>query len=283
MFSLQLLSKYNMPSCNNDHTDYKNNGLITKIWGEPGWTFCHSVTFGYPVEPSEKKKKDYKDFFVSLGNVLPCRWCRESYQEFITTKGKTELNDNVLRNRDTLTEWFYDIHNAVNDKLEVEYAVTYSDTVDRFESFRAKCGKPTKTARGCVTPLDYKAFSFKNLYYRDAPVVSYDAIKPFIMLARYRGLDNIYFVYLNTIDYFDGDISRLKKWDAWIERNKFCQKHIKYMREYGIPSIEEHGKWKGTPTMDELILLMFMCSNLNRTELREATNNLDAIRNRMIY
>ncbi len=42
-----------MYSCNIDHDDYKHNGLITKIWGGPGWIFNHSVTFGYPINPTD--------------------------------------------------------------------------------------------------------------------------------------------------------------------------------------------------------------------------------------
>ena len=27
-----------------------NNGMMTKIWGPPGWLFLHCVTMGYPDE-----------------------------------------------------------------------------------------------------------------------------------------------------------------------------------------------------------------------------------------
>ena len=26
----------------------KDNGIMTKIWGQPGWLFLHSITIGYP-------------------------------------------------------------------------------------------------------------------------------------------------------------------------------------------------------------------------------------------
>ena len=50
-----------MSGCEIDHSDYKNNGLITKIWGEAGWTFNHAATFGYPLEPTEEQKIKYKN------------------------------------------------------------------------------------------------------------------------------------------------------------------------------------------------------------------------------
>lgn len=266
-----------MTSCNIDHSDYKNNGLITKIWGGPGWTFNHAVTFGYPLEPSEQQKKEYREYFVSLGNVLPCRYCRESYKRFISV-GETALTDQVLINRESLTKWFFKVHEAVNAKLEMDYAFTYEDLVDRYESFRAKCGKPNKTTKGCVAPLDYKAFSFKKLYYTDAPVVAFEKIKPFIWLAQVRNINPKYFCFLNLAFALNGDISELKKQKCWPYRNDFCQKQIRYMRENSISSIEEKGLWKGTPTIDELILILFLSSNLNRTELAEATLVLNKIK-----
>ena len=266
-----------MQECPIDHhqSDYKNNGLITKIWGEPGWTFNHAATFGYPLEPTDEQKIKYKNYFISLGDVLPCRYCRESYQIMITT-GDTALTDEVLENRETLTKWFWRVHNAVNDKLEVDYGFTYEDLIEKYESFRAKCGKPTQTAKGCVAPLDYKAFSFKKLYYKDAPIVPLQTVKPFIKLAEIRGLDPKYFTFLDLAFALNGDFTLLKKQKSWPLRNKFCQKRIISMRENAIPSIEEDGIWKGTPTMDELKLLMFLSSNLNRTELADVTKTLES-------
>lgn len=252
--------------CHIDHANYKNNGLITKLWGEPTWESLHSFTYGYPLEPSEEQKYWYKIHFTSLGYVLPCRYCRESYQKFITT-GETALTDEVLQNRDTLTAWLKRVHNAVNNKLEISYAIDKEDLDAKYESFRSKCGKPVKTEKGCVTPLDDKAIAFKKLYYRDAPIVPLETVYPFIQLAKIRGLDEKYYSFLPLAEYFKGDFTKLKKQESWIDRNNFCSGLIKEMRINAVPSIEESGPWVDTPTINELKLLMFLSSNLNRSEL----------------
>ena len=252
-----------MSDCSIDHSDYKNNGLITKIWGGPGWIFNHSITFGYPINPTDIDKIKYKNYFMALGDVLPCRYCRESYLKFITT-GETALTNEVLENREKLTMWFYRVHNAVNAKLEVDYGVTYENLVDKYESFRARCGKSKK---GCIAPLDYKAFSFKKLYQIDAPIVSLDIVKKFVLLAKKRKLNNSAYAFLPLAEELNGNFNLLKKQSSWPERNAYCQDKIKYMRENAISSIEESGPWKGTPTPDELELLMFLSSNLNKSEL----------------
>lgn len=268
--------KYNMARCTIDHSEYKNNGLITKIWGGPGWTFNHSITFGYPLNPTDVQKNDFRNYFVSLGNVLPCRYCRESYIKFITS-GDTALTDEVLTNRETLTKWFYDVHQAVNQKLEVDYGFTYDDLVEKYESFRAKCGKPSPETKGCIAPLDYKAFSFKKLYQFVPPIIPLETVSKFIPYAIYRGLSNEYFSYYKLALELNGDFSILKKLSSWQTRNEYCQYQIRYMREQAIDSIESIGKFKGAPTVDELKLILFMSSNLNKSELSNAITQLNTI------
>jgi hypothetical protein len=252
--------------CQVDQFDNRNNGLITKIWGPPGWIFLHSITFGYPVNPTEEQKKQYYDFFVSIGNILPCRFCRESYQKFIA-KGETALTEEALENRESLTKWFYRIHEAVNKKLEINYEVTYDEMAHRYESFRARCDMKDPQIKGCITPLDYKAFSYKALSNIDCPVIPFVLALPFYHLAQIRNLDAKYFSFFSLVIYLQGNLKKLKKQESWEYRNKFCQKQIKYMRESGISCLETQGEWKGTPTKEELKLLLFLSSNMNLTEI----------------
>jgi hypothetical protein len=253
-----------------DNDDNKNNGLITKIWGGAGWTFNHCVTFGYPIEPTKEQKKQYKQYFISLGDVLPCKYCRESYKQFIT-QGESALTDDVLKNRKTLTMWFYHVHNTVNNKLDVEYNVSYEDVVNRYESFRAKCGVSNEDSniKGCVTPLDYKAFSYRKLYQLDCPIIRINYIKPYIILAKMRKLDPDCFKFYKLVNKINGDINILKTLECWTYRNMYCQKQIRYMREHGIASIETTGKWKDTPTVDELKLILYMSSNMCKKDIQD--------------
>ena len=134
-----------------------NYGMMTKIWGPPGWLFLHNVTMGYPNiidnnNPSHITKKENMElFFTSLGHVLPCELCCKSYQDFIQ---ELPLTDVVLSSRKNLAKWFYDIHNKVNDKLDVDMSEIPSFEVfyNRYEMYRAKCGG--SKARGCVKSSD---------------------------------------------------------------------------------------------------------------------------------
>jgi len=271
--SADHISKY-------EFADNRNNGLITKIWGGAGWIFGHSVTFGYPLQPSPEQKSSYKNFFTLFGDVLPCRYCRESYIRFIS-EGDTMLTDDVMESRQTLTLWFYNIHEAVNRKLGVDYGVTYEDLVNKYESFRAKC-TPTPVAadkgkiapQGCVAPLDYKAYSYKKINQIDCPIFNMDLLKPFVRLAEIRGIDPNLFRFYRLISHAGGDFSRIKKTDDWTKRNYYCRRQIVRMRESAVPSVESDGEWKDTPTVDELKLLVHMSSNLNKQELGQCVRKL---------
>ena len=132
--------------------DGDDTGMQTRVWGPAGWLFLHAIAQNYPWEPTLQKKEEYLQFFKLVGSVLPCRYCRESYQDFIK---KNELNESVMKNRKTLTTWLYNIHNQVNKKLGITSVPTLKQVWDKFESFRSKCTKSPEIVvkKGCTDPL----------------------------------------------------------------------------------------------------------------------------------
>ena len=102
------------------------------IWGPGAWLFLHSITLQYPDNPTEIDKENYKNFFESLQEVLPCPSCSEHY--------KNNLNKFPIRveSKDELIEWLIDIHNEVNvvnnkevltyDQVKNNYKKIYNNT-----------------------------------------------------------------------------------------------------------------------------------------------------------
>lgn len=141
-----------------------DNGMMTKVWGPAGWLFLHCITFGYPYainpdnEAHNTKKQDYYNFFYYLGKVLPCRYCRDSYQDYFK---ELNLYDN-LKTRKEINTWLYNIHNKINYKLGVPECniPSFDDVVNQYESYRAKCKKTTDDERetnkkkGCIAPAN---------------------------------------------------------------------------------------------------------------------------------
>ena len=121
-------------------SDYSKNGMQTRVWGPAGWVFLHCIAQNYPQEPTQEQKKDYLEFFRLISKVLPCRYCRESYQDFID-QPDTKLKESVMKNRNTFSKWLFDVHNKVNKKLGIKDCVTFKQVTEKYESFRSKCTK----------------------------------------------------------------------------------------------------------------------------------------------
>jgi hypothetical protein len=248
--------------------DNKNNGLITKIWGEHMWESIHCVAFGYPVEPTNEQKEQYKNFFIQIQYVLPCRYCRESYGQFITTEDDLILKESDLKNRESITRWTYRLHNRVNKKLGIDYKMTYEDVVRKYESYRAKC---MPNEKGCNMPLDLKANSFFMSKIQQSPVITVERYYGFKKFGEMRGVkfDDRILGILN-IDRYD---------EVWILRDKKCRHLINSMRLKGIPPVEKLDQFKNytLPTVEELKLISLLCSDICCEELDIMIENINKV------
>lgn len=81
-----------------------------ELWGNHGWVFLQHVALSYPNNPTKEIKQNYKDFYYSVKNILPCETCALNYLDHIQ---KIPI-DNYLKNRNTLFSWIIKIHNEVN-------------------------------------------------------------------------------------------------------------------------------------------------------------------------
>jgi len=144
--------------------DYlSGDGMVTSIWGPPMWHYLHTMSFNYPVQPTEEDKKHYRDFIISLQYVLPCKYCRMNLTANFKHKPLT-MND--MKDRDSFSRYIYELHELVNKKLNKKSGLTYCDVRERYEHFRSRCTeeKPkifkfakerrkTKKEKGCTEPL----------------------------------------------------------------------------------------------------------------------------------
>lgn len=249
------------------------NGLITKIWGPHMWITLHSITFGYPINPTEENKIKYKKFFRLVGDLLPCFHCRESYNNFIKC-GITKLDDSVFENRESLTKWLYYVHEAVNKKLGVDYGVSYEDVVIRYESYRASCNQndiiEKLNSKGCDTTVDKKTISYIVENTKEYPIIPIKMAKHFIKYAKMRGLHDKEFEIINSVSDNCKEDAKL-----WNKRNIECNEINKNMKLNGIKSIEiDDNEWKDLPTIEEVKLIMRLSSNMSNDKLIEIIKKL---------
>lgn len=147
--------------------DYKSgDGMLTTIWGPCQWHFLHTMSFNYPVLPTDDDKEHYRNYVLSLQYILPCKYCRINLTKNLK---KLPLNIEHMENRFTFSKYIYDLHETVNTMLGKKSGLSYNDVRERYEHFRARCtidknkykvGGERKTKKnikikekGCTTPL----------------------------------------------------------------------------------------------------------------------------------
>jgi hypothetical protein len=143
---------------------YKSkDGMLTTVWGPSTWHMLHTISFNYPVSPTCDEKRQYRNFILSLKDVLPCGKCRENlkmnFSQFpITIKHMTS--------RKTFSLYVYKLHEKINKMLKKKSELTYDNVRERYEHFRARCALPledlkiqlsleekSNKEKGCTEPI----------------------------------------------------------------------------------------------------------------------------------
>jgi len=231
----------------------ESEGILTSIFGPHIWEGSHCITFNYPHEPSIEDKQNYKKYFESLCDVLPCPNCRKHYKKNFYENPETMLKEKDLENRSSLTYWWFKFHKSVSTMLGINYDITYEDFCKRYESFIAHCK---------LSP-EQKAVAYKKYYNKEAPYINYEISKKFEKYAYKRGFKSF-----QIIGFFD------KFSDEWIHRNEECNKIIKNMRLNAISCLEQDGEFKGLPTIEELHLIQFRCSTMTHDTIMKVIEKI---------
>ena len=142
--------------------DYESgDGMLTSVWGPSMWHYLHTMSFNYPVHPTQDDKKHYRNFMKSLVNVLPCKYCRINLK---TNYKNLPLRKCDMKNRESFSKYVYYLHELVNKMLKKKSGLSYCQVRDRYENFRARCTQKnpllfklkrrgTRKEKGCTIPL----------------------------------------------------------------------------------------------------------------------------------
>ena len=144
--------------------DYiSGDGMLVSVWGPAQWHFLHTMSFNYPVNPTLKDKKHYRDYVLNLRYVLPCKYCRINLANNLKKK---PLQMCHMKSRETFSRYIYELHETINRMLNKKSNLTYCDVRERYEHFRSRCTdeKPKvftfkktttrkKKEKGCTEPL----------------------------------------------------------------------------------------------------------------------------------
>ena len=103
------------------------------IWGSHLWFSLHTISFAYPIKPTITDQNNYKNFFVSLQNVIPCSVCQRNYKRHLLE----HPIDKHLNSRKDLVYWLIDIHNMVNSEIGKKF-MSYDVVIKKYENVYQK-------------------------------------------------------------------------------------------------------------------------------------------------
>ena len=139
------------------------DGFLTSVWGPALWHSLHTISFNYPIKPSNDDKKNYRDFMLSLVNTLPCKYCRENLKKNYKI---FPLTMECMKDRNSFSRYMYRLHERINKNLGKNSGLSYCDVRERYEHFRARCSdenakvfkfnktrKQKQKEKGCTEPL----------------------------------------------------------------------------------------------------------------------------------
>lgn len=75
--------------------------MDTRFWGPSGWQLFHLIAF---------KSDNPNEFLREIGDILPCKFCRESTKQYIKE----------LPLKEDPGKWMFDLHNMINHKLRTQ-------------------------------------------------------------------------------------------------------------------------------------------------------------------
>ena len=98
------------------------------IWGPHLWFSLHTISFTYPLKPTSSDMNNYKIFYESLQNVIPCNICKKNYIRHL----KEHPIDPHLNSRKDLVYWVIDMHNMVNAETGKKI-LSYENVLKKYE------------------------------------------------------------------------------------------------------------------------------------------------------
>lgn len=103
--------------------------MKTIFWGRYFWYCIHLTALGYSNNPTPDQKMVYKQFYLTLGKVLPCSKCSNNYARHM----EHIPIDFFLGNQNDLFKWTVHLHNIVNKEIgkpqwNVEFAESFYKT-----------------------------------------------------------------------------------------------------------------------------------------------------------
>ena len=124
------------------------SGFVSTAWGSAAWLLLHLISFNYPIEPTNEQRDNYYNWFVLLGETLPCGPCRENFKKNIGELGFDK--EKHMKSRACFAHFMYTLHNKVNTMLGKNIDITFEEVSQFYEQLRASDCSNTPSRQGVL-------------------------------------------------------------------------------------------------------------------------------------
>lgn len=212
--------------------------MFTKAWGPYKWISEHYISLNYPNNPTTKEKQYYNSYYSNMGNTLPCILCKDSYNNLINNSS-LKLNDAIFTNRNSVVKWVYDVHEFVNDKLDMQYFVLLDEVKKKYEN----------------NNIDFIS--------RDCSVIPSNIVELYMPYIQTQIADkNALYWYSNIKQNMNYHLSNKDNY-TWKKRNINCRKYLNNINYELNAAVNNNG----LPSQTELMLMLNCSSSLGKKKL----------------
>jgi len=113
--------------------------LSKETWGPHLWHSIHFIALGFPNNASSIDKRNYKNFYINLVNIIPCEECSK---HFANNLNNFKI-DNYLESKNKLFEWTVIMHNEVN-KILGKKIWSVEEALKHYQNFNIKLEETKK-------------------------------------------------------------------------------------------------------------------------------------------
>jgi len=88
--------------------------LNAKVWGPHFWYFLHTITLGYPHNPTSSEKRQYYNLVQNLPLFIPLGDISKSFGRLLDLYPVVPF----LESRESFVRWMHFMHNKINQELD---------------------------------------------------------------------------------------------------------------------------------------------------------------------
>lgn len=105
---------------------------MTKLWGPLGWITLHSISVGYPENPTYEDKQIALKFLELFRDTITCRFCKEHFTGMFKTY--TFTHPEFLNSRRDFFLFVARAHNTVNKRLDKPRPASVVDCLETLKT-----------------------------------------------------------------------------------------------------------------------------------------------------